>query len=135
MLESHRADCPHPRFAVLVDLFSVRRLTGKQEGLDELPFAAHDKAGKPPELLVLRHNWLGIHPASQQDDLLPGNVPLAHPGEQMSEQRLRQFVAADLRHAIGRRRIRAQSPVATGRPPRDLPLQPFAWPVGPVPPG
>src|SRR5436309_1637750 len=98
---------------VLLNLVPIGRLAREQEGLDELSFATYGKASKSPEPFLLRNLRLGIQPAGQQNDLLPRNVALAHPRVQVGEQRLGQVVAADLRHAPGRRSIRARSAPAT----------------------
>ncbi len=71
---------------ILRNLTPVRRLTGKQERLDELAFAAHNKAGKFPEPLAFRNVRPGIEPARQQEDLFVRDVALAHSRQKMNEQ-------------------------------------------------
>ena len=82
--EPSRKGAKQKRFAgLLADFAPVRRLTGKQEGFDELAFAAYDEAGKFPEPLAFRNVRLGVQPARQQDDLLRRDVSLTHSRQKM----------------------------------------------------
>ena len=52
----------------LLDLLPVRRLTGREESFDELPFAAQDKIGEPLIPLAFGHVRLSIQPAGEEND-------------------------------------------------------------------
>ena len=56
----------HSRSIFYPNLAPVRRLTGKQEGFDELAFAAHDETGKFLEPLAVRNLRFGIQPAANK---------------------------------------------------------------------
>ena len=58
----------------LLNLSPVRRLTGEQEGLDELSFAAGDHSGKPLEPFSAGNFRLCGQPVSQQPKLINRNV-------------------------------------------------------------
>ena len=54
----------------LLDLKPARRLTGKEESLDELIFAAQDKIGESLKPLAFRHVRLCIQPAGEENELV-----------------------------------------------------------------
>ena len=54
----------------LLDLLPVRRLTGREESFDELPFAAQDKIGEPLIPLAFGHVRFGVKPIREQAQLI-----------------------------------------------------------------
>ena len=72
-----------PGCGILLNLSSVRRLTGEQEGLNELSFAADDHAGKPLEPFPRWNFRLGGQPVSQQPKLIHSNLAALNARQQV----------------------------------------------------
>ena len=108
------------------------QLSGLQKRLDEFALAADGQAGKFLEPFAVRHFGVGVQPLREQNNLAIGDFALSHSRQKMPQQSFRQLLAANFRHEVRCRKIRAQFlPATDGLPPGLLP-RPFVWRVCPI---
>jgi len=83
---------------VLNSFFAGRGLAWQEKRFDQIALATNDQLRKPFEPPPVRNFWSNVHPPQHEPELLGRNVAPLDALQQMSIQRWRQVLAADLWH-------------------------------------
>jgi hypothetical protein len=77
----------------------MRSLPGNEKGFYQLAFATNDHAWEAFEPRAFRDFGIGVAPFSKQTHLIEADLALSDAEREMLDQRARQLLAENLRHA------------------------------------